>query len=170
MDLKEYLKQLYDYMYWANGRYLAVAAAFTEEQLHRNLGHSWGDVHATFVHMLSSERVWLARWQGESPTGHLDPADYQGIESVRAAWAATEMEMRSYVDAQTIESLQAVITYANFKGETFHVPLWQMLAHVTNHETHHRGEIAAMFALMQVPHPEDELIQYFLNRSGQKKF
>jgi uncharacterized damage-inducible protein DinB len=50
------------------------------------------------------------------------------------------------------------------------VPLYQMLMHVANHETHHRGELAAMFALMNVPHPEEEVIQYFLNSSGQKKF
>ncbi len=170
MDVKEYLRQLYDYMYWANGRYLAVAGSLSDEQLHRNLGHSWGDLHATFVHMMSSEQVWLRRWRGESPKGHLDPADYPGITALGAAWAVTEKEMRSYLDAQTPESLQAVITYTNFRGETFRVPLWQMLGHVTNHETHHRGEIAAMFALMEIPHPEDELIQYFLNQSGQKKF
>jgi uncharacterized damage-inducible protein DinB len=41
------------------------------------------------------------------------------------------------------------MSYSNFKGE-FHVPLWQMLMHVPNHETHHRGELAAMFALMDV--------------------
>ena len=42
--------------------------------------------------------------------------------------------------------------------------------HIPNHETHHRGELAGMFALMNVAHPEDEVIQYFLDLSGQKKF
>lgn len=170
MELKEYFKHLYDYMYWANARYLTVAAALTDEQIHRNLGHSWGDLHATFVHMLSSEQVWLKRWHGESPKGHLNPGDYPGIAGVKSAWAATEKEMRAYVEAQSPEGLQAVITYTDFRGETFHVPVWQMMAHLTNHETHHRGEIAAMYALLDVPHPEDELIQCFLNQSGQKKF
>ena len=58
----------------------------------------------------------------------------------------------------------------NFSGAKFHVPLWQMLMHIPNHETHHRGELAAMFALMNVAHPEEEVIQYFLDLSGQKKF
>jgi uncharacterized damage-inducible protein DinB len=78
--------------------------------------------------------------------------------------------MRNFIQAQTEESLQARLTYSNFSGETFSVPLYQMLMHVANHETHHRGELAAMFALMDVPHPEEEVIQYFLNLSGQKKF
>ena len=33
MNLKDYLNVLYDYTYWANRRYLAVAAGLTEEQL-----------------------------------------------------------------------------------------------------------------------------------------
>jgi len=27
-----------------------------------------------------------------------------------------------------------------------------------------------MFALMNIPHPEEEVIQYFLDKSGQKRF
>ncbi len=170
MDVGEYIKHAYDYTYWANGRYIAVAAALTDGQLHRDLGHSWGNVHATLVHMMSSEQVWLRRWHGDSPKRHVDPADFPSLASLESAWAQTEKEMRAFIDSQTPEGLLAAITYSNFRGETFHVPLWQMLMHVANHETHHRGELAAMFALMNVPHPEDEVIQYFLNLSGQKKF
>ncbi len=170
MDVKAYINQAFDYVYWANARYLAVAEGLSDPQVHRDLGHSWGSVHGTFAHMMSSEQVWLKRWHGESPKGHLDPADYPTIGAVKSAWSVTEKEMRTFIDAQSEASLQKVITYANFQGETFRVPLWQMLMHVANHETHHRGELAAMFALLQVPHPEDEVIQYFLNLSGQKKF
>jgi len=170
MQLKEYLQHLYDYTYWANHRYLAVAEGLTGEQLHHIHGHSWGDVHAMFVHMLSSEWVWLQRWNGASPKSHLNKDAFPTLASVKERWAEVEAEMRAFTEAHTEESLQSVIKYHNFSGETFRVPLWQMLMHVANHETHHRGELAAMFALMNVPHPEEEVIQYFLNLSGQKKF
>jgi uncharacterized damage-inducible protein DinB len=45
-----------------------------------------------------------------------------------------------------------------------------MMVQPPNHNTHHRGELAGMFALMNIPHPEEEFIQYFLTVSGQKKF
>jgi uncharacterized damage-inducible protein DinB len=170
MNLAAYFQQLYDYNYWANQRYFAVAESLTDEQLHRMQGHSWGDVHALLLHMWSSERVWLQRWNGASPKGHLNREDFSTLASVKEGWARQEAEMRVFLQAQTDESLQAVITYTSFVGETFRVPLWQMLMHAANHETHHRGELAAMFALMDVPHPEEEVIQYFLNLSGQKKF
>ncbi|HEX8992321.1 MAG TPA: DinB family protein [Anaerolineales bacterium] len=170
MDIKDYLKEAYDYMYWATGRYVAVAEGLTEAQLHQVQGHSWGEIHATLVHMMSSEWVWLQRWHGTSPKAHLDQSEFPTLPALQKRWSQVEAEMRAFVGAQNSASLQRAITYNNFRGETFDVPLWQMLVHIVNHETHHRGELAAMYALMGVSHPEDEMIQYFLNASGQKKF
>jgi uncharacterized damage-inducible protein DinB len=170
VDIKDYITGAYDYSYWANRRYVAVAEALTAGQLHQPHGHSWGDVHSLLVHMMSSETVWLRRWRGESPAAPLNPAAYPTLAGLKSAWADVETQMRAFIGSQTEDSLQAVIAYSNFKGEAFRVPLWQLLMHVANHDTHHRGELAAMFALMNVPHPEEEVIQYFLDLSGQKKF
>jgi uncharacterized damage-inducible protein DinB len=42
------------------------------------------------------------------------------------------------------------------------------MVHVVNHGTHHRGELAAIYASMGIPHPEEEVNQYFLFQSGQR--
>jgi len=168
MDLKAYLQHLYDYNYWANGRYLEAARGLTEEQFRRKHGHSWESVQGVLVHMMSSEIMWPARWRGGSP-GFLDPAHFQTCDAVMGRWAGVEKEMRLFLAEQTEASLMQELTYTNTKGETFTLPLWQMMAHVPNHNTHHRGELAAMFALMNAPHPEEEVVQYFLIISGQRK-
>ena len=168
MDLKDYLKELYNYNYWANKRYLAVAETLTPEQLFRKQGHSWDSVHAIFVHSMSSERMWQQRWHGENGT-FLDPKDFPTVASIREYWVEVEQNMRGFIAEQTEQSLQANITYTNPKGETFTLPLWQMLVQPPNHNTHHRGELAAMFALMNIPHPEEEVVQYYLIKSGQRK-
>jgi uncharacterized damage-inducible protein DinB len=168
MELKQYLEYLYDYNYWANKRYLAVAETLTEEQLFRQQGHSWGSVHAVLVHMMSSERMWPQRWKGESGR-ILDPNDFSSIESVREYWVDVEQDMRAFIAGLTEDSLVRDVTYTNPKGETFTLPLWQMVVQPPNHNTHHRGELAAMFALMDVSHPEEEVVQYFLITSGQRK-
>lgn len=168
MQLKQYLEHLYDYNYWANKRYLSVAEMLTEEQLFRKQGHSWDSVHAVLVHMMSSEQMWPQRWRGEAGT-FLDPKEFPTVASIRQSWAGIEKNMRTFLAAQNDESLLNVVTYTNPKGETFSLPLWQMMAHVPNHNTHHRGELAAMFALMGIAHPEEEVVQYFLVQTGQKK-
>ena len=168
MQLKDYLEQLYDYNYWANKRYLAVAETLTEEQLLRKQGHSWDSVHAVFVHMMSSERMWPQRWRGEQGT-FLDAKDFTTIASIREYWVEVEQNMRAFIAEQSEQSLLREVTYTNPKGEIFTLPLWQMMVQPPNHNTHHRGEMAAMFALMNIPHPEEEFVQYFLIKSGQRK-
>jgi len=168
MELKSYLEHLYEYNYWANKRYLAVAETLTEEQLFRKQGHSWDSVQAVFVHMMSSERMWPQRWRGEKGT-FLDPKDFPDVASIRAYWLNVEKNMRAFIAEQSEEFLLGAITYTNPKGETFTLPLWQMMVQPPNHNTHHRGELAAMFALMNIPHPEEEIVQYFLVKSGQRK-
>ena len=168
MQLKEYLGQLYDYNYWANKRYLAVAETLSEEQLFRKQGHSWDSVHAVFVHMMSSERMWPQRWRGEKAE-FLNAKDFPTVASIRAYWVDVEKNMRAFIAEQTEESLLQNVTYINPKAEGFTLPLWQMMVHVPNHNTHHRGELAAMFTLMDISHPEEEAVQYFLIKSGQRK-
>ncbi len=168
MDLKDYLIILYDYNYWANQRFLAVAETLSEEQLFRKQGHSWDSVQAVLVHMMSSERMWPQRWRGEMGT-FLDPKDFPSVASVRGYWVEVEKDMRAFIAEQTGQSLLREVTYTNPRGETFTLPLWQMAVQPPNHNTHHRGELAAMFALMNIPHPEEEIVQYFLFKSGQRK-
>ncbi|MBL8098557.1 MAG: DinB family protein [Anaerolineales bacterium] len=169
MNLVHYLQELYDYNYWANKRYVAVAETLTEEQLFYKHGHSWESVHAVIVHMMSSERMWPQRWRGE-PASTLDAKDFPTVESIKNYWVDVEKNMRDFVSEQMEQSLLKDVSYTNPKGETFTLPLWQMMVQPPNHNTHHRGELAAMFALMNVPHPEEEIVQYFLDKSGQKKF
>ena len=168
MNLKDYLIELYDYNYWANKRYLAVAETLDEEQFFRKQGHSWDSVQAVLVHMMSSERMWPQRWCGEQGT-FLDPNDFPSAAAIREAWIDIEKNMRAFIAEQTEGSLLQAIRYTNPKGETFTLPLWQMVVQPPNHNTHHRGELAAMFALMNIHHPEEEIVQYFLTKSGQRK-
>jgi len=168
MQFKDYLQHLYEYNYWANKRYLTVAETLSNEQLFRKQGHSWDSVHAVFVHMMSSERMWQQRWHGEKGE-FLDPKDFASVASIRGFWVDVENSMRGFLADQTEESVQHAVTYTNPKGEMFTLPLWQMIVQPPNHNTHHRGELAAMFALMNIPHPEEEVVQYYLIQSGQRK-
>jgi uncharacterized damage-inducible protein DinB len=167
-SLLEYLTQLYDYNYWANKRLLEVADGLTPEQLHLSQGHSWGSIQGVLLHIMNAEWIWLRRWQGESPKSFPGVEQFPAVAGLRQRWAEVEGEMRSFVAAQTPQGLLREVTYTSTKGEVYRLILWQMMAHVVNHGTHHRGELAAMFALMGIPHPEDEFMHFFLVRSGQR--
>lgn len=168
MELFEYLQHLYDYNAWANQQAIAAAEGLSDEQLHRAQGHSWGSVHGVLLHMLNAEWIWLQRWQGNSPEAFLTVEEFPTLTAIQIRWNSLEAELRSFLHQQTAESLQSEIAYTNTRGETFHLPLWQMVVHVANHNTHHRGELAAMFALLNTPHAEEDWLHYFLHQTGQR--
>jgi uncharacterized damage-inducible protein DinB len=167
MNLLEYLQQLYDYHYWAKNHILAAAQTLTDEQLHRPQGHSWGSVHGVLLHMTDAEWIWLQRWQGNSPKTFPDRQDFQTLAAIRQRWAELEAVMRAFLAEQTEQSLQREVSYTNTSGDSFRLILWQMMGHLANHGTHHRGELAAMFAIIGISHAEDDWLYYFLEKSGQ---
>jgi uncharacterized damage-inducible protein DinB len=169
MSVKTYLEGLYDYNYWANHRYLKTSASLTEEQLFRNREIDPASVHGILLHMMSTESIWLQRWLGKAPKQEFSSIDFPGLLSIQDNWSELEKKMRSFLAAQNDESLQQDTVCIGFNGKPFHLLLWQMMAHLPNHNTHHRSELAAMFSAMNIPHPEDETVQYFLIQSRQRK-
>ncbi len=158
------LTLLYDYHYWANRRLMAACEALTAEQWGRPLGHSWGSVHGLLVHLLAAEQIWFARWQGESPTSISAPDSYPTLAAIRLAWTPLEGALRAFVAGCDADRLAADLAYRNTRGEAYTLPLGELMLHLANHGTHHRGELAAMLAVLNVPHPEDDLLGYLIER------
>jgi uncharacterized damage-inducible protein DinB len=138
------IQLLYDYNRWANAQILDAVSRLTPEQLTRDLSTSHHSVQETLIHILAAEWIWLMRCRGNSPNALLDPTDFSGLDSLREKWAEVEQEQKSFVDGLTDESLQSIIAYTNTKGERWEYPLWQIMQHVVNHSSYHRGQATAM--------------------------
>ena len=154
------IKLLYDYNRWANSRMLVACESLTLEQWGRALGHSWGSVHGLLTHMFAAEAIWLARWRGESPRVMRQPAEFPTFTDLEKAWMNMELELLEFIESLDEKRLTQEVTYTNTRGETYTYPLGRLMLHLANHNTHHRGELAAMFALLNIAHPEDDLLFY----------
>lgn len=141
---KQDIQNLYRYNRWANARILDAVSKLAPEQFARDLQSSHRSVRDTVAHILAAEWIWLERWKGVSPSALLDPSDFPTVESVRTRLTNVENECAEFIEGLTDRSLAEAITYTNTKGERWTYPLGQMLQHVANHSSYHRGQVATM--------------------------
>lgn len=156
------LNTLLDYHYWARDRLLDALDPLTPEQFTRDLGSSFKSVRDTLLHTYSAEWVWYERWQGRSPTAHVQADQLPDVSSVRAAWREHETKMRAYLASLGEQGITRVIDYTMFNGTSGSTPFWQMLQHVVNHASYHRGQITTMLRQLGAqPAKSMDLIAYY---------
>jgi uncharacterized damage-inducible protein DinB len=160
-------RQLTDYHLWARERALAALAHVTPEQFRRELGSSFGSLRDTVAHLYGADEVWLARWRGGSPQG-LPPAEqFADLAALRAAWAKLDPDFRAFVHGLDAAGLARTLTYRAFNGQSATLSFTQMLQHVVNHGSYHRGQITTLLRQLGVPAPKSmDLVAFYRERSS----
>lgn len=149
----EWLGALARYNRWMNEKLYGLAATLSDEARKRDDGAFFKSIHGTFNHLLLADRVWLARFMGvPAPEGFMGPGGirtldqelYADFEQLRQERSLTDEELSVFVSALTPERLMAPLTYMR-RGQKQECPLWWAVAHLFNHQTHHRGQITTLF-------------------------
>lgn len=153
------LHTLLDYHYWARDRLLAAVETLTPEQFDRDLGSSFPSIRETLGHLFFAEWAWHERMQGRSPTGPPVSA-FDTVADLRKSWLALEENVRTYLSSLGAE-VDRVFEYKTLSGHAGASPVWQILQHVVNHGSYHRGQITTMLRQLgaKAPDPMD-LIAY----------
>ena len=145
MSKLELITHLYEYNEWATDRLLEAAAALPEAELTAQRGASFGSVLSSFAHIAAAEINWLERWVlGLNRTPTLELQKMPDMGTVRASFVASYEGLREFVGELTDERLEAPLEFRDSAGNRRASPLWQLMTHVANHGTYHRGEVAAM--------------------------
>ncbi|HZV13338.1 MAG TPA: DinB family protein [Candidatus Kapabacteria bacterium] len=159
------IKLFFDYIYWARTRVLDITDTLNAEQFTRDMKTSHRSIHETCVHMFGSEKLWLTRWQGSSPTGRERPEDYPTSAAVRKRWSQIESEVRSFLDGMNDADAQKIITYMTLEGKPVMYPWWNTAVQVTNHSSYHRGQIITMLRQQGVNAVGTDIIMYFKEKN-----
>ena len=159
------LTLLLDYHYWTRDRVLAAVARLTPDQYTREIVSSFRSVRDTLVHTYSADWIWYQRWHGQSPTAPIPFDRFPDVESLRDAWVELEHEVRAHVASRDEAGLSAVIEYRLLNGTPGATPFWQMLQHVVNHGSYHRGQVTTLLRQLGAAPPEPlDLIAFYRQR------
>jgi uncharacterized damage-inducible protein DinB len=141
---------------------LAAVEPLSADQFTRNLGNSFGSVRDTASHVHGAEWIWLSRLQGASPARALPHERFPDLAAVRAAWRETQTGLRAFIAGLDQAGLDRVLEYRLLSGQPGASRIWQMVQHVVNHATYHRGQVTTMLRqLGAAPPMSTDLIAFY---------
>jgi uncharacterized damage-inducible protein DinB len=158
------VRTLYAYNSWANHRVLEACAPLDAAKFTQNLHSSFPSVRDTLAHIILAEWLWLERWLGRSPA--FPPSDFPDLASIHSRWQKIDGDLRGFVQNLSAADLDRVVEYKNTKGHAFSNPMRQMLQHLVNHGTYHRGQITTMLRQLGATPLTTDLIAYYREQSG----
>lgn len=163
-DNGEAMKKIFEshlrFTAWASGRLLEAAAALSEEELNRDFKTADKSVVATLAHCFAADRAWFHRVDGTPRATFISPED-RTLSVLQDEWPKYWQRWLECLDKETNESLARPITFTDLKGKQHTQPLWQILLHMVNHATHHRGQVSGFLRAMGHVPPQLDLIFYY---------
>lgn len=165
----EDLRTLYDYNSWANHRMLEACAAVRPDDFTRDLGSSFRSLRDTLAHIYGAEWIWLERWHGRTPSGLPSAADFPDLETTRRRFVEIDRNLVDYVASLTAGDLQRVMEIKTTAGVAHAQPLWQMLQHLANHSTYHRGQVTTLLRQLGAKAVSTDLIGFYRERAAQAR-
>ena len=140
----EYFIEIAKYNQWANQKFIVWLQTLNEKQWSQSLVSSFMSIADTVLHIVGAEQVWHDRLiKVENPIWL--PSNFKGGKAEALdAWNQSSKLLVDYTQSLSNESLDQIIPYKRINGEALSQPVFEILAHVFNHSTYHRGQLVTM--------------------------
>ncbi len=141
--MKELLQQYAAYNVWATKTLADRIGKLPDERIMQEVPSSFPSLYKTMQHMWRAEELWWQRMklvenpvaQSDSFTGNFAEL-YNQLNKQNLLW-------KEWVDNATLMQLAHVFAYIREK-EQYKTVVHDMLVHVFNHGTFHRGQLVTM--------------------------
>lgn len=144
---------------WMNRKLILAAAALPDDELDRDRGAFFGSVLGTLNHLIVADTLWLKRLSAHpacaAPLAPLDdiamPASLDArpcptLDALRTRRETLDALFVALCGQLEPAALDTPLDYRNTRGEPFRRPLGELLLHVFNHQTHHRGQATTLLS------------------------
>jgi len=160
--MKTYFQSLARYNRWANRRVYGALAELSPEEIAAPRIGFFPSLLKTLNHLIVADRIWLSRLTAipDPETKALDQIIAPDLAALTAQRAALDERIIAVVDDLPAARLSEVLVYKTMAGSPFETPIDMVLAHMFNHQTHHRGQAHCMLSGTKVAPPSLDMIVF----------
>ena len=142
-------RQLAAYNRWANARLYAAALDLSAKAYRLRIGVFFGSLQGTLNHLLLTDRLWLKRLTGEGDyPDRLDAILYEDRAELTRARIAEDERLVSVIESYDEAAITNLRSYKTISGMPQSQVLGDILLHLFNHQTHHRGQAHACLSIL----------------------
>ena len=149
-------RRLIRYSGWASSKVLKAALQLSADDLHLPTGISHGGIAGTLTHIYLADRVWVERITQAGKPVVWDAS----LSDAEAAWPAIQQAWEAWSDALVDGDLEKVVPYTSIAGSPAQNSAGEIVTHVVNHATLHRGQVVGMIRQLGVQPPVTDFIFY----------
>ncbi|MGK0473565.1 MAG: putative damage-inducible protein DinB [Candidatus Azotimanducaceae bacterium] len=140
-----YLQSLIRYKQWANDLLFTAATELTEEELTVSRPIVFGSIIKTLHHTYAMDLVWQANLQGtEHGFKTRNPDDYPALGKLDTNQRKLDEWYIAYVDSLSSAEIDEAVSFTFIGGGVGTMTRRDILLHVVNHGTYHRGNVTGM--------------------------
>jgi uncharacterized damage-inducible protein DinB len=159
--MKAHFERMSRYNRWANRRLYGAVAQLDDEEFHAPRSGFFPSIARTLNHLVVTDRIWLGRLTGRiSDHRGLDEAPYDDFQALTAAREVEDQRIIAFFKALPASRMDAEFDYKSMAGEPRSQPMALVLAHVFNHQAHHRGQAHAMLSSTRVAPPSLDMVVF----------
>jgi uncharacterized damage-inducible protein DinB len=152
------------YTAWANDVLYQSLAELPELELEKKQRIVFGSILRTLNHVYAMDLVWQAHLQGR-PHGFVsrNPGICPPFAELRPAQAALDAWYVGYADALSDTAAADIVEFEFIGGTSGSMSRADIVLHVINHTTYHRGHIGDMIYQIPAHPPTTDLPVYLRN-------
>jgi uncharacterized damage-inducible protein DinB len=138
--VKQLLQRFASYNVWANQRLAEITLTLPEGELTKQVVGSFPSIRSTILHMNDAESIWWQRILLE-PNITRPSEHYSGTTADALRMIAKQNKLwEAWVAQASLTEINNKFTYRNTRNEEFTQPVFDVLLHMFNHGTYHRGQ------------------------------
>lgn len=156
--------ELLEYDAWATRQLIEAAAVLGSGAWTRDLNGPRTSLRQQLVHLVITVDTYRTLLQGKEPPQER-PEEFADPAALAPFHDAVRERMTTLLSELPREALDTVALWHK-KESTLHVSPAEVLRHVVNHGTYHRGQVAALLKLHGVDFPETDYISWKNERNA----